>query len=84
LNLKELNEYFQELPRGCKFSYKLSEPYSWRGVYAEVCFTVIEEASTREENIKAIDNALPVIRVKRYGKSKKQTTGHQPQKRGSR
>lgn len=58
MTLGELKKHFQSKPDGTVFDYSLSDPFSWRGVYAEVCFSVTEDKSTKEENISKIEDAL--------------------------
>jgi len=41
-----------------EFNYSLSEPFSWRGIYNEVAFTIEEGQSTKQSIIKKINQAL--------------------------
>lgn len=56
--LGELRKHIKSLPKGTKFKYSLSEPFSWRGSYCEVAFSVEEVESTREELLKKIRAAF--------------------------
>lgn len=58
MTLGELKNRFEEMQKGKILAYKLSEPFSWRGIYAEVAFEILEEDSTREENLEKIERAL--------------------------
>lgn len=58
MTLGELKQYIESFPDGTKFDYSLSEPFSWRGVYSEVAFTINENESTREELLEKINRAL--------------------------
>lgn len=55
--LFELRQYVLSLPEESKFKFALSYPFSWRGSYAEVCFSILEEESTREELLVKINDA---------------------------
>lgn len=57
MNLKELKSHFLSFPEGTIFKFGLSEPFSWRRVYAEVAFDVIKEETTREEILENIEGA---------------------------
>ena len=57
MNLFELKDFFQSKKEGSIFSYGLSEPFAWRGAYAEVAFNVIKEETSREDILKCIDMA---------------------------
>jgi hypothetical protein len=58
MNLGQLRTYIEALPEGTVLKYSLSEPFSWRGSYAEVAFRIEEEESTREDLLKKIDLAF--------------------------
>jgi len=58
MNLKELRDYFDNMVKGTEFNFKLSEPFSWRGSYDEVCFSIEKIRSTREEALINIDMAF--------------------------
>ncbi len=58
MTLGELKQYFESFPENASFTYKLSEPFSWRGVYAEVAFDITNQPSTKEENLEKIEQAL--------------------------
>lgn len=58
MNLGELKKYIESFPDGTRFEYSLSEPFSWRGVYAEVAFSIKGESCTKEELLAKIGVAL--------------------------
>lgn len=58
MTLGELKNRFEQMEKGKILAYKLSEPFSWRGIYDEVAFEILEEDSTREENLEEIEKAL--------------------------
>ena len=61
MRLKELKEHFENMTKGAEFNFKLSEPFPWRGSYDEVCFSIEEIPSTREEALINIDMAFDDI-----------------------
>ncbi len=58
MTLQGLKDYFEQFPNGTVFGIALSEPFSWRGIYAEVAFSIEERESTKEENLSKIRKAL--------------------------
>lgn len=58
MKLGDLKYRIESHPQGTCFSYSLSDPFSWRGVYAEVAFTVLDERCCREELLEKINRAL--------------------------
>lgn len=58
MNLENLKNHFEQMEPGKVLDYKLSEPFSWRGVYAECAFEILKESSTKEENLEQIEKAL--------------------------
>lgn len=52
--LKDFEDYIESLPDRTEFRFALSEPFSWRGSYDEVCFSILEGPSTKEEVLKNI------------------------------
>lgn len=57
MNLGELKQHFEGFDDDHVFDYSLSEPFSWRGSYAEVAFSIKEEPSTKEDMLKNIELA---------------------------
>jgi hypothetical protein len=57
MTLLELKQYFENQKEGKVFNYSLSEPFSWRGIYAEVAFDLLHKKATREEILDTIDLA---------------------------
>ena len=58
MTLGELKNHFEQMPNKTELNYKLSNPFSWRGVYAECAFEILKEQSTKEENLDKIQKAL--------------------------
>lgn len=56
MDLQKLKNYFEKFPKGKQFDYGLSKPFSWRGSYDEVAFS-IEGAMSREDILKNIELA---------------------------
>jgi len=57
MDLKEFKEHIQKFPKGKKFEFGISKPFSWRGVYCEVAFQMLEQSMTREEILENIELA---------------------------
>lgn len=54
LILKDLKEWIEGLPKDKVFSYGLSSPFSWRGSYNEVAFSIDRRDTTRKELLDSI------------------------------
>jgi len=52
MELKEFKQHIESFPKGTKFSYGISKPFSWRGSYDEVAFSIIENEISREDILK--------------------------------
>lgn len=57
MNLKEFKQHIESFPNGTKFGFGISQPFSWRGVYAEVAFEMLEQPMTKEEILANIELA---------------------------
>ncbi len=57
MKLKEIKEHISSFPKGTKFNYGISKPFSWRGAYDEVAFSIVESPMTREEILANIELA---------------------------
>jgi hypothetical protein len=57
MELKQLKEHFESFPKGTKFNFGITKPFSWRGSYAEVAFAMIKQPTTREEILTNIELA---------------------------
>lgn len=57
MELKNLKEHIASFPKGTQFNYGISKPFSWRGSYDEVAFSIIEAPMTREEILANIELA---------------------------
>ena len=49
MKLGDFKKHIEVFPAGTEFKFGLSEPFSWKGVYAEVAFAITEQPMTREE-----------------------------------
>lgn len=58
MTLGQLKEKIENLPVGFSLNYSLSEPFSWRGSYEEVCFSIENCSQMREELLNIIEKAL--------------------------
>lgn len=56
MDLQKLKNHFEKFPKGTKFNFGISKPFSWRGRYDEVAFS-IEGAMNREDILKNIELA---------------------------
>lgn len=57
MELKEFKQQIERAEAGKTFDFGISEPFSWRGIYAEVAFELLEQPMTREEILNNIDMA---------------------------
>ena len=58
MNLQEFKQHIESFPAVTVFKNGISEPFSWRGNYDEVAFSIIFEEMTREEVLNRIHKAL--------------------------
>lgn len=49
MTLKEFKSHIESYPNNHVFNYGISEPFSWRGVYAEVAFDLVEGSMSKED-----------------------------------
>lgn len=57
MELKDFKQHIESFPDGKKFDFGISQPFSWRGVYAEVAFEMLEQPMTKEEILANIELA---------------------------
>jgi len=57
MELGKFKQYIESFEDNHIFDYSISEPFSWRGVYAEVAFDITNEKSTKEEVLQKIQKA---------------------------
>lgn len=55
--LKEFKEYISMFSDDHQFQYGISEPFSWRGSYDQVAFSIITENMTKQEILNRIQMA---------------------------
>lgn len=61
MTLLEFKQHIESFPEGHIFQYGISAPFSWRGSYDEVAFSLIDYERTREEILSNIDRAYSDI-----------------------
>ena len=57
MELKDFKQHILNFPKGTEFNYGISKPFSWRGSYDEVAFSIVESPMTREEILANIELA---------------------------
>jgi len=57
MELKQFKEQVEKAEDNKVFDYGISEPFSWRGVYAEVAFKILEEPMSKEKILSNIQKA---------------------------
>lgn len=57
MTLKEFREHIESFPSGTIFRYGISNPFSWRGSYDEVAFSIEEVQMSRQEILDRINLA---------------------------
>lgn len=58
MTLKELKAHIASFPDGHVFDWSLSAPFSWRGLFEEVAFSLYNVPSTKEEALTKVDSAF--------------------------
>lgn len=61
MNLEQFKEHIESFPEGTIFKYGISEPFSWRGIYAEVAFRIDNIRMTREDILDNINKAYTEV-----------------------
>lgn len=57
MKLKDFKQHIESFPNGTKFDFGISLPFSWRGIYSEVAFKMLEQSMTKEEILENIELA---------------------------
>jgi hypothetical protein len=57
MNLIDFKKHIESFDNETEFKYGISEPFSWRGSYDEVAFSIVEEHMTKEEILENIEKA---------------------------
>jgi len=57
MTLLEFKDHVASLPNGAKFDYSISNPFSWRGIYAEVAFSIEDIPCTKKDILDKIEMA---------------------------
>ena len=61
MTLGQFKKYIQSLPNGRSFLFSISRPFSWRGVYSDVAFSLSNEPSAKEDVLAKIEVALTEV-----------------------
>ena len=57
MELLNFKNHIQHFPEGHTFKFGITKPFSWRGSYDEVAFSIVESPATREEILTNIELA---------------------------
>jgi len=57
MELKDFKQHISNFPKGTIFPHGITQPFSWRGSYDEVAFSIVETPSTREDILANIELA---------------------------
>ena len=55
MELKDFKQHISNFPKGTVFPYGITQPFSWRGSYDEVAFSILETPTTREDILANIE-----------------------------
>ena len=61
MTLLEFKQYIQKKKNGSIFPVGISEPFSWRGSYNEVAFSIVDQETTKEDILTKIEKAYNEI-----------------------
>lgn len=57
MNLSDFKQHISSFPKGTQFNFGVTKPFSWRGSYDEVAFSIIESPMTKEDILTNIELA---------------------------
>lgn len=57
MKLKDFKQHIESFHKETIFDFGISQPFSWRGVYSEVAFEMLEQPMTKEEILANIELA---------------------------
>lgn len=57
MNLQDFKQHISNFPNGTQFKFGITEPFSWRGSYDEVAFSIVESPMSKEDILKNIERA---------------------------
>lgn len=57
MNVSKFKNHIESFPDGKQFKFGISQPFSWRGSYDEVAFSILEQPMTKEEILAKIELA---------------------------
>jgi len=58
MTLEEFKNHIESFPNGHFFEFGVSQPFSWRGSYDEVCFRFLKRPTRKEEILGRINEAF--------------------------
>lgn len=61
MTLLEFKKHIESFPGGHIFQYGISEPFSWRGSYDQVAFSIVKEKQTRDDILSKIQKAYDEV-----------------------
>lgn len=57
MELKDFKQHILNFPKETVFNYGISKPFSWRGSYGEVAFSILESPMSKEDILTNIELA---------------------------
>ena len=57
MELKDFKQHIWDFKTGTQFNFGITKPFSWRGSYGEVAFSIVESPMSREDILANIELA---------------------------
>lgn len=57
MELKDFKKHISSFPNGTQFKFGITKPFSWRGIYEEVAFAIVESQMSKEDILANIELA---------------------------
>ncbi len=57
MTLKDFKQHISSFPNGTQFNFGITNPFSWRGSYDEVAFSIVESPMSKEDILANIELA---------------------------
>lgn len=57
MELKDFKQHISGFPNGTQFNFGITKPFSWRGRYDEVAFSIVESPMSKEDILANIELA---------------------------
>lgn len=57
MELKNFKQHISSFPNGTQFNFGITKPFSWRGSYDEVAFSIVESQMSKENVLANIELA---------------------------